>query len=97
MAGGRGGGGGCKTALRFSHVRVSLRACGQASVSFRATAFRVYPGTLIVRISDCAATTVRLVSAGLNSIRHFSRASPHYLIDLSLINASRLFNFTRAS
>lgn len=47
---------GGKTVLRFSRVRVSLRACGRASVSFRATAFHIYPGTLIVRISDCTAT-----------------------------------------
>jgi len=47
---------------------------------------------------EAMAMPARLVSGNLDSIRRRSAASPHYLIDSSLINAAlRLFNFTEAS
>lgn len=62
-----------------------------------ATGSRVVGRALVLRIFDCAATSVRLVSGNLDLIRRRSRFDLHYLIDPSLINASRLFNFTGAS
>lgn len=66
--------------------------------SFCATGQRFVYIRIYTCIFDCVAmaTLVRLVRDNLDLNRRSSRASLHYLIESSLINASRLFNFVRA-